>query len=205
MYIIFITLLSSRLVKTTLSNLTLWIHKYITSQEDSEYIDDDTKPHAVFYSVCQAFFHLFVARYKHFVESKNGKCILFIICVSYRFNSDSFLKTFFFLGILFLQNLDIPKIVTCKLNPLKMCDMKIVHDFANVTSMYQLAYCFTVIENNERNRLPVFGMKTHLPVLVPNFFPFESYTLEQSGRRITPLFRNNVMSIDSQQLVKECK
>lgn len=62
-----------------MSNLTLWIHKYITLQEDSKFVDDDSKPHIVFYSVCQAFFHLFVARYKHFVESKNGESI-FIIC-----------------------------------------------------------------------------------------------------------------------------
>lgn len=70
----------SRLVKMMMSNLTLWIHKYITLQEDSEFIDDDAKPHIVFYSVCQAFFYLFVARYKHFVESKNGECI-FIVCI----------------------------------------------------------------------------------------------------------------------------
>ncbi|XP_012524208.2 RNA polymerase I-specific transcription initiation factor RRN3 [Monomorium pharaonis] len=157
-------------VKLTMSNLTQWIHKYIISQENSEYINDDGKPHAVFYSVCQAFFHLFVASYKYFVESKNG--------------------------ILFLQNLDISKIVTCKLNPLKMCDIKIVRDFADITSMYQLAYCYAIIENNERNQLPIFGMQTPLPVVVPNFFPFESYTLEHSGRRITPLFRNNVTNID---------
>lgn len=62
----------------TLSNLTHWIHKYISTQEDSAYIDDDVKPHAVFYSICQAFFHLFVARYKHFVESKSGKYIFII-------------------------------------------------------------------------------------------------------------------------------
>ncbi|KAL0124157.1 hypothetical protein PUN28_006173 [Cardiocondyla obscurior] len=161
-----------RLVKMTMSNLTLWIHKYITLQEDSVYTDGDTKPHAVFYSVCQAFFHLFVARYKHFIESKHG--------------------------ILFLQNLDISKIVTCKLNPLKMCDTKIIHDFADITSTYQLAYCFAIIENNERNGLPIFGVKTHLPVLVPNFFPFESYTLERSGQRIIPLFRNSVTSLDNQ-------
>ncbi|XP_011858498.1 PREDICTED: RNA polymerase I-specific transcription initiation factor RRN3 [Vollenhovia emeryi] len=165
-------------VKIAMFDLTLWIHKYITSQEDVEYINDDVKPHVVFYSVCQAFFHLFVARYKHFVESKNG--------------------------ILFLQNLDISKIVTCKLNPLKMCDTKIVRDFADITSTYQLAYCFAVIEDNERNQLPIFGVKTHLPVLVSNFFPFESYTLEHSGHRITPFLRNNVANVNSRS-VRECK
>lgn len=41
-------------------------------QEYTKYIDN-TKPHAVFYSTCQAFFYLFVARHKEFVNSKNGE------------------------------------------------------------------------------------------------------------------------------------
>lgn len=77
-----------------MSNLTLWIHEYISSQEDSEYIDDDAKPHVVFYSVCQAFFYLFVARYKHFVESKNGEYIL-IVCAEVVNLTATVLKTVF--------------------------------------------------------------------------------------------------------------
>lgn len=41
--------------------------------EYTKYIDDNTKPHAVFYSICEAFFHLFIARHKEFVNSKNGE------------------------------------------------------------------------------------------------------------------------------------
>jgi len=85
-----------------------------------------------------------------------------------------------------------------------MCDVKIVRALADITRTYQLAYCDAVIKNNERNQLPMFGIKTNLPVLVPNFFPFESYTLEHSGRRIAPLFCNNVSSIDYQS-VKKCE
>ena len=163
--------ISSGLVRLTMSKLITWIRNYINMQEYSKYVDDDTKPHAVFYSVCQAFFHLFIARHKEFVSSKNG--------------------------MLFLQELDIPRIVTCRLNPLKMCNTEIVHSFADITSTYQLAYCYTIIENNERNQLPIFGMKTHLPVLVSNFFPFESYTLQHSGQRIVSLFHSNVADADS--------
>ncbi|XP_029663030.1 RNA polymerase I-specific transcription initiation factor RRN3 isoform X3 [Formica exsecta] len=162
--------ISSGLVKLIMSKLITWIRNYINMQEYSKYIDDDMKRHAVFYSVCQAFFHLFIARHKEFVSSKNG--------------------------ILFLQELDIPRVVTCRLNPLKMCNTKIVHSFADITSTYQLAYCYTIIENNERNQMPIFGMKTHLPVLVSNFFPFESYTLQHSRQRIVSLFHSNVADTD---------
>lgn len=160
-------------------------------QEYSKYIDDDMKRHAVFYSVCQAFFHLFIARHKEFVSSKNGK-YKFIVHICYRFSNDIYI----FSGILFLQELDIPRVVTCRLNPLKMCNTKIVHSFAEITSTYQLAYCYTIIENNERNQLPIFGMKSHLPVLVSNFFPFESYTLQHSRQRIVSLFHSNVADTD---------
>ncbi|XP_072750819.1 RNA polymerase I-specific transcription initiation factor RRN3 isoform X2 [Anoplolepis gracilipes] len=162
--------ISSGLVKLTMSKLITWIRNYISMQEYSKYVDDDTKPHAVFYSVCQAFFHLFIARHKEFVSSKNG--------------------------MLFLQELDIPRIVTCRLNPLKICNTKIVHSFADITSTYQLAYCYTIIENNERNQLPIFGVKTHLPVLVSSFFPFESYTLQHSRQRIVSLFHSNTTNTD---------
>jgi len=83
-----------------------------------------------------------------------------------------------------------------------MCDTKIVHAFAQITRTYGLAYCDSVIEYNERNQLPIFGMESHLPVLIPNFFPFESYTLEHSGRRITPLFYNNMANIDCRSVNK---
>ncbi|KAL6423028.1 hypothetical protein ACFW04_010482 [Cataglyphis niger] len=166
--------ISSGLVKLTMSKLITWIRNYINIQEYSKYIDDDTKRHAVFYSVCQAFFHLFIVRHKEFVSSKNG--------------------------ILFLQELDIPRIVTCRLNPLKICNSKIVHSFADITNRYQLAYCCVIIENNERNQLPIFGMKTHLPVLLSNFFPFESYTLQHSRQRIVSLFHSNVADADNRSI-----
>lgn len=48
--------------------------------------DDDAKAHVVFYSVCQAFFYLFNARYKEFVTSNNGECI-FIVHAHRAFNN----------------------------------------------------------------------------------------------------------------------
>lgn len=155
------------LIKLRMFKLAAWICDYITMQECLDHIDD-MELHVVFYSVCQAFFHLFIARHKEFLEAENG--------------------------ILFLQELDITKIVNCKLNPLKICDNKIVHNFADITSTYQLAYCYAVIENNERNQLPIFGIKTHSPFLISKFFPFESYTLQYSGQRILPLFHSNIVN-----------
>lgn len=63
----------SRLIKLTISKLVNWIHDYIARHEYSEYVEGDVKAHIMFYSVCQAFFHLFLARHKEFVALKNGE------------------------------------------------------------------------------------------------------------------------------------
>jgi len=87
----------------TMYNLKLWIHKYIISK-DSKYIDDDAKPHSLFYSVCQAFFHLFIARHKHFVESPSGECILYICCIKVTNLIATVLKNFLFRDIISSQS-----------------------------------------------------------------------------------------------------
>lgn len=82
-----------------MSKLITWIRNYINMQEYSKYVDDDTKPHAVFYSVCQAFFHLFIARHKEFVSSKNGECkfivLTYVINLTMTFKNSIFVFFFF--------------------------------------------------------------------------------------------------------------
>lgn len=96
--------------------------------------------------------------------------------------------------MLYLQELDLAKIITCKLNPLKACHPEIAHSFAEITRIYQLAYCYTVIENNTRNQLPLFDSKKGTTPTVEIFSPFNTYTLQQSGQRIIPVLRDNVNS-----------
>lgn len=96
--------------------------------------------------------------------------------------------------MLCLQELDLAKIITCKLNPLKSCHPDIAHNFAEVTRMYQLAYCYTIIENNTRSQLPLLNNKKAITATVENFLPFSSYPLQRSGQRLTSLFRDNVTS-----------
>ncbi|KOX67426.1 RNA polymerase I-specific transcription initiation factor RRN3 [Melipona quadrifasciata] len=80
------------------------------------------------------------------------------------------------------HKLDLAKIITCKLNPLKACDPEIMHSFAEITRMYQLAYCYTIIENNTRNQLPLFD--------------------KRSGQRITPILRDNVNNSEHRTTIK---
>ncbi|XP_054000888.1 RNA polymerase I-specific transcription initiation factor RRN3 [Hylaeus anthracinus] len=160
--------ITAGLVKAVQFRLCKWIHDYINMQDHSNYIDDENKEHTVFYSVCQALFLIITKRHNDFPDSKKY--------------------------MLYLQELDLAKIITCKLNPLKACHPEIVHNFAEITRMYQLAYCYTIIENNTRSQLPIFGSKKAATITVGNFFPFSSYTLAQSGQQLISLFRDNVTS-----------
>lgn len=104
-------------------------------------------------------------------------------------------KYIIFSDILFIQQFDIPRIISCKLNPLVACDSEIVRNFSNITKMYQLAYCDAIIEDNARKRLPIFGEQE---LLLPNFFPFESCVLERSGHWIIPLLNSNALNASNQ-------
>ena len=88
----------------------------------------------------------------------------------------------------FLSKLGLGRIVTCSLNPLKVCLPPVVKNFAAIARHYQLAYCETVIQRNNRLNLPVVGTKASTtsvigeakPALLDTFFPFDPYRLEQS-------------------------
>lgn len=159
---------SSGLVKKTQSNLAKWIHNYINMEENSDYVSDDPMNHPVFYSVCQALFFIVTARHKDFIGTKNN-----MMC---------------------LHELDLPRIVTCKLNPLKSCQSEIVHNFADVSRTYQLAYCYTIIESNSRHQLPIIHDTNSCNYTLDSFFPFSTYTLNRSAQRLSHLLYDNSVS-----------
>lgn len=155
-------IVSPGLIASMLSKISKWIHNYINLLELPRFVNIGTN-HTIFYSVCQALFFIISKRHRDYMNSKN-----YMRC---------------------LQELDLPRIINCKLNPLKACNPDVVNNFAEVTSTYQLAYCYAIIENNTRSQLPVFnsGHTTRLD----SFFPFSSYTLQFSKKRLMPFFNEN--------------
>ncbi|XP_003393653.3 RNA polymerase I-specific transcription initiation factor RRN3 [Bombus terrestris] len=170
------TFVTTGLVKVVQFKISKWIHDYINMQDHSNYIEDENKEHSVFYSVCEALFLIITKRHNDYPDSKKY--------------------------MLYLQELDLAKIITCKLNPLKACHPEIAHSFAEITRIYQLAYCYTVIENNTRNQLPLFDTKRGTTSTVEIFSPFNSYTLQRSGQRITPVLRDSVNSREHRTSMK---
>ena len=90
----------------------------------------------------------------------------------------------------FCRSLQFNSIVTCQLNPLRVCLPPVVKNFAAIARNYQLAYCDTIIQRNSRINLPVIGnlsssgaplsSETAKPLLLDSFFPFDPYRLPKS-------------------------
>lgn len=160
-----------------LQGLAKWIHDYINTQDELGVVNSDVRVHKVFYSVCQALFYIVVFRHKDFICKKKGKfgycCFVNLIYI-----------TLFILGVKYLERLNMGRIVTSRLNPLRVCQPAIVQNFAAVTRNYQLAYCYSVIEHNTRNTMPVIYQNVQGAVVVSNnvleaIFPFDPLVLEK--------------------------
>ncbi|XP_046628469.1 RNA polymerase I-specific transcription initiation factor RRN3 [Neodiprion virginianus] len=156
------TFIQLEVIKTTLLKMSMWIHSYISSQDSLECANSDVRVHGVFYTVCQAMFYVIAFRHKHLVETRKN--------------------------LLFLQSLNLTKIIACRLNPLKVCQSAVVRNFAAVTRTYQLAYCYTIIEHNARSNLPVVQSTNRVTLWLDTFFPFDPYILLRSGPRFTSIY-----------------
>ncbi|KAF7267870.1 RNA polymerase I-specific transcription initiation factor RRN3 homolog Tif-IA [Rhynchophorus ferrugineus] len=157
------------MLKGTLQQMAEWIHSYAAHQDGLDSVNTDVRVHLVFYSVCQSLFYIVAFRHKDLVASRKD--------------------------VAFLQSLQLGKMVTGRLNPLRVCQPAVVKNFAAVTRQYQLAYCYTVIDHNERNNLPTIhqdgkGARLISDNLLTDFFPFDPYILEQSSRKVQPHYRD---------------
>uniref|UniRef100_A0A182Q1R4 RNA polymerase I-specific transcription initiation factor RRN3 n=1 Tax=Anopheles farauti TaxID=69004 RepID=A0A182Q1R4_9DIPT len=150
-------------LKSMLVEMSQWVHNYI-QRCDSMHYNQSLKAHLVFYSVCQAIFYVVAFRSNHLTTSAKN--------------------------LTFLQSLQLSSIVTCQLNPLRVCLPTVATAFAGITRAYQLAYCHTILERNARRKLAtVYKNSTQLPEdCLDTFFPFDPYMLKKSGKRIEPFY-----------------
>ncbi|KAM4531163.1 RNA polymerase I-specific transcription initiation factor RRN3 [Odontesthes bonariensis] len=159
-------------VRACLDLLISWIHCYIDSQDkDGKQVCCDISLHGPFYAACQAVFYTLVFRHRAMLEANMKK------------------------GLEYMQSLNLERIVMCQLNPLKVCLSSVTSMFAAITRKYQVVFCYSIIERNNRNVLPVVrssgggdGVTTNTNPL-DSFFPFDPYLLKKSGHLIEPLYQ----------------
>lgn len=121
--------------------------------------------HLVFYAVCEAIFYVIAFRSRDLT------------------NSNENLK--------FLQSLQLSTLVTCHLNPLRVCLSTVATAFAGVTRAHQLAYCHTILERNARRKMAmVYQNEIVMPdETLDTMFPFDPYLLKKSATFITDVYQ----------------
>ena len=158
-------ILDKEFITKQLTLMSGWLHRYLKFQDGSN-IQADYHKHGAFYSLCQTFFYAFVYHHQSFVESRKG--------------------------LKFLKTLDFPRVVLSKLNPLRFCLKSVVDVFARITRMYELVFCYSTIEKN--NRLKLFSLQeqsleNNKLQGMEHYFPFDPYTLPKSSHYIKPLYQ----------------
>lgn len=80
------------------------------------------------------------------------------------------------------RSLNLERLVLSQLNPLQVCAPPVVNNFAAVARRFQLAYCYTIMENNKRLGIPsahIDGSKYTDNTTLDVFFPFDPYLLQR--------------------------
>ncbi|KAI8742066.1 RNA polymerase I-specific transcription initiation factor RRN3 [Biomphalaria glabrata] len=151
--------------KEVMELMLKWIHKYI-DQTGEGVLHADIAHHGTFYSVCQSAFYIFCFKHNDFMQLKKG--------------------------FKWAESLNFQRVITCKLNPLRVCVPIIVKTFASATRLHQLAFCDTIIERNNRYFLPVAACTNSIEVTafkqLDSYFPFDPYLLPRSSSHISPLY-----------------
>ncbi|XP_020632916.1 RNA polymerase I-specific transcription initiation factor RRN3-like isoform X2 [Orbicella faveolata] len=156
-------------VQTCLDLVAHWIHCYI-DMNDAGCLGPDVSRYGPFYSVCQALFYMFIFRHKQLLDLEEG--------------------------LKYLRRLNLDRIVTCRMNPLKVCLPTVVKMFAHITRQHELVFCYTIIEQNNRMMLPVATPTSSRAVLnlsfmnqLDSFFPFDPYLLRRSSKFIKSCYQ----------------
>lgn len=143
-----------------------WILAYLDQTTDQHHLSD-LAHHGPFYSVCQSLFYLFCFKHNDVMQLKRGHK--------------------------WADSLNLQRIITSKLNPLRVCVPIIVKTFASVTRMHQLCFCDTIIERNNRYTLPIsvttFALERTHQLHLEAYFPFDPYLLPSSRCSVASLYR----------------
>eukprot|EP01135_Chromosphaera_perkinsii_P005508 Nk52_evm57s352 gene=Nk52_evmTU57s352 len=155
-------------VKSSVEVLMEWACRYVDGY------DHDEKPtvisvqkHILFYSVCQAVLYIFCFRHREFLSSTAG--------------------------INYVLKLGFDRLISCNLNPLKVCQEPLVKEFARISRAFEVVYCHSILKRNRKitlRRRTATGRAEGLDT----FFPFDPYPLTKSGAFIANIYQEWVPS-----------
>jgi RNA polymerase I-specific transcription initiation factor RRN3 len=173
-YLVRANFVSIDVLKVCLDLMCQWLHDYLNEVDDTDgVIKVGMLYHPAFYYLCQTVFYIFNFHHKTLLDADRN----------------------------FILQLNFERIISSKLNPLKMCKTSIVNQFASITSKYEIIFCYTIIEANKRLFLPLFLTEANYgsPEML---FPYEPYNLKRSGQHINHLYLHH-HSEESEDINKE--
>ncbi|KAG7158707.1 RNA polymerase I-specific transcription initiation factor RRN3-like [Homarus americanus] len=127
---------------------------------------EDFLLHSPFYYACQTVFYVFTFRYREYTKDSKRLALA--------------------------RSLNLERLVMSQLNPLRICAPPVVSNFAAVTRRFQLAYCYTIMENNKRFGIPAASVDEHRcagNTTLNMLFPFDPYLLQRSKIYIEDHYR----------------
>ncbi|KAI0650499.1 RNA polymerase I-specific transcription initiation factor RRN3 [Trametes meyenii] len=148
--------------------------------------------HSVFYAVAQAVFLIFCFRWRDLLEDQD--------------DVDEFTPATA-PSKKWMPELDVvQRVVTSELNPLKVCSVNVVMQFARVAHATGFVYCYSIMDANRRSeyapsapgaatgalsgRLPKGLVFDSMTSELNTFFPFDPYKLPRSGSYIHGVYRD---------------
>jgi len=187
-------ILHNRTLKRWISRLSTYAHDYLdtksTTSSTSHWSNVNIHAHAPFYAVCQAIFYTFAFRHFELVygnmvhlkeEGKNGNS-----SSSSKPNINSLPPPTS--ASSFIYSLNLQRLITSDLNPLKACTPDVAKAFVTAAHAYQISYCKTVLERNNRANIRNMIYESMREVsndseergvnlLCESFFPFDPLPL----------------------------
>ncbi|CAF0776909.1 unnamed protein product [Rotaria sp. Silwood1] len=136
-----------------------WLHAYVSTTETTSGNSNPNR-HLPFYAICQAVLYIFIYRHQEIARLPDG------------------IET--------VLGWRIGRIISSELNPLKYSLPAITHRFAQLARNYQIVFCYSIIETNNRYTLPeTFSTNDYLNGNLPSnilysYFPFDPYVLKRS-------------------------
>jgi RNA polymerase I-specific transcription initiation factor RRN3 len=134
--------------------LVTWIHKYIEKQTNKDdkktnstsknYYGNGLELHRTFYAVCQTLFYVIIFRHKQLFQEQS-EIISGNVGTAQQQSTEL---------VDLVKSWKLGEIVSSKLNPLRYCLPSVVKKFSRVAYINQIAYCYSIIDANNRVSLP---------------------------------------------------
>lgn len=188
-----------RTLRRWISRLTTFAHEYLNSKSssaNSHWSNVNVHAHGPFYAACQAIFYTFV--FRHF-ELAYGNVLAKLSKeedpddeenshATTPSKNASFHKLPPPSANSFIYTLNLQRLITSELNPLKACSSEVAKTFVSIAHVYQISYCKTVLDRNSRatvrnlvhddmREVANGNDKTGANMLSDSFFPFDPLPL----------------------------